>query len=346
VHRQPAACRRNRAPGPTVPEARPGLSLAPAREVSTEIFRKPHVLNLKDLSKPANSGLRAALLMCLAVATFSCLDATAKFAGQHVHAMEVVWFRYLGHVLFACLFFRIWSNTAFLAMKRPGLQVLRGVLLLGSTLFNFIALQYLQLAETVSIMFAAPFVVTILAGPFLNEWAGPRRWAAIVVGFAGVLVITQPGTDRLHWAIFLSITSMCCYACYAIMTRKLAAYESHESMLLWSAIIALVVLTPALPFVWTTPEGTAMWTALVATGFFGAFGHFMLIRAFHLADAPSLAPFTYTQIVWMVLIGYLAFDDVPDAATLAGSAIIICSGLYLLYRERKVGGRKSATNTQ
>lgn len=285
-----------------------------------------------------NTGLVAALLMCGAVALFSMLDATAKYLGQTVHPLEVTWFRYFGHVVFAALFFRLWSHWSFLRTTRPLLQGIRGIFLLGSTVLNFFALRYLQLAETVSIMFAAPFVVTVLAGPFLNEWAGRRRWTAIVIGFIGVLIITQPFGGTLHWAMLLSIASMGCYACYALMTRKMAASESHESMLLWSALVALLVLTPTLPAVWTMPASPLIWIGLGATGFFGALGHFLLIRAFHLSDAPSLAPFAYTQIVWMVLIGYLVFDDTPGLATLFGASIIISSGLYLLYRERKVSG--------
>ena len=209
--------------------------------------------------------------------------------------------------------------------------------MLGATYFNFLALRHLQLAETVSIMFAAPFVVTALAGPLLNEWAGPRRWAAIAVGFVGVLVITQPGSGPINWAIILSVASMVCYASYALMTRKLASHESSESLLLWSAVVAFVILTPMLPQVWTMPGSGATWALLLGTGFFGAVGHFLLIRAYTLADAPTLAPFMYTHIIWMVGLGYLMFGDIPGTSTMAGAAIIISSGLYMLYR-RKSGG--------
>lgn len=290
-------------------------------------------------SLPANQGVRAALLLCAAFFLFSLLDSSAKYASQFVPTLEVTWFRYTTHIVFACLYFRVWSNPGLMNTRRPVMQTVRGLFLLGSTFFNFLALRHLQLAETVSIMFAAPFVVTALAGPLLNEWAGPRRWAAIVVGFIGVLVITQPGSGPVNWAIVLSLASMFCYACYALMTRKMAGQETHESMLMWSAAVAFVLLTPALPSVWVTPPDATLWAVLIGTGFFGAFGHLLLIRAYNLADAPTLAPFMYTHIIWMTTLGYLVFGDTPGPSTIAGAAIIISSGLYLLYRERKAGGQ-------
>jgi len=283
----------------------------------------------------ANNNFAAALLLCSAFFLFALLDSSAKYLGQSIDVLEVTWFRYATHVLFAALYFRVWTNRSILKTARPIQQIVRGSFLLGSTYFNFLALKHLQLAETVSIMFAAPFVVTALAGPLLNEWAGPRRWAAIAVGFIGVLIITQPGSGPINWAILLSMASMFCYACYALMTRKLAVSESNESMLMWSALVALFVLTPVLPEVWTMPDNATTWGLLLATGFFGAFGHLLLIRAYALADAPTLAPFMYTHIIWMVSLGYLVFGDVPGASTMIGAAIIISSGLYLLYRERK-----------
>ena len=278
------------------------------------------------------------MLICGAFALFSLLDASAKFAGREVPPLEVVWFRYATAVLFACLYFRIWSNWHLLKTRQPFRQILRGCFLLGSTYLNFLALRHLQLAETVSIMFAAPFVVTALAGPLLNEWAGPRRWGAIVVGFAGVLVITQPGSGPMNSAVLLSVGGMFCYAFYALMTRRMAGQESHESMLLWSAFVAFVIVTPMMPPIWQTPREPVLWILLLGTGFFGAFGHFLLIRAYNLADAPTLAPFMYVQILWMVGLGYVVFGDTPGPSTLIGAAIVISSGLYLLYRERKVGG--------
>lgn len=276
-------------------------------------------------------------MICSAFASFSVLDTLAKYASGYVHTLEVVWFRYAGHILFACIYFRIWSQWRIMRTERPWMQILRGIFLLGATFLNFLALRYLQLAETTAIMFAAPFVMTALAGPLLNEWAGPRRWAAIVVGFIGVLIVTQPGSGPLNWAVLYSVGAMLCYAFYSLMTRLMASGESHASMLLWSAAIALVILTPAVPSVWTTPPTLSVWMALLATGLVGGFGHWLFIRAHDMADVPTLAPYNYTAMVWMVLLGYAVFGDVPGPSTIVGATVIICSGLYLLYRERKVG---------
>lgn len=282
--------------------------------------------------------LTGILLIIGAVACFACLDTIAKFASRSVPPLEVVWFRFATHLVLAIVIFRLWKNRHFVKTKRPVLQFIRALTLLGSTLFNFIALQYLQLAETMSIMFAGPLLVTALAGPVLGEWAGPRRWGAIAVGFVGVLVVTQPGTDGLHWAVFFSIASMISYALYALLTRILTETDSVQGMLIISAAVAVLAMTPSAVIEWTMPPDALTWGLLLVTGVFGGFGHWLLIKAHAIVPAPVLAPFFYTQIVWMVGLGYLVFADLPGRTTVIGAAIIISSGLYLLYRERRVKG--------
>jgi drug/metabolite transporter (DMT)-like permease len=213
------------------------------------------------------------------------------------------------------------------------LQAGRSLLLLASTALNFIALQYLQLTETVSIMFATPLLVALLAGPLLGEWAGPRRLAAIGVGFLGVLVVTRPGFG-LHPAAFLSLTGAVCYALYSIATRVLAGSDSSATTMFYSGLAGVLLVAPVVPWVWSVPASGLVWLMMIVLGAMGAFGHWLLILAHARAPAPVLAPFIYTQIIWMIALGFLVFGDLPDGWTLAGSAIVIASGLYLLYRER------------
>jgi len=245
-----------------------------------------------------------------------------------------VWVRYIGSIVFVSLFVNPWTTPGVTRTRRPWLQAGRSVLLLGSTALNFIALQYLQLTESVSIMFATPLLVALLAGPMLGEWAGPRRLAAIAVGFVGVLVVTRPGLGGLHPAAFLSLGSAVCYALYSVTTRMLAGADSSATTMFYSGLAGVLLVTPLVPFVWSLPDAALGWTLMILLGACGAFGHWLLILAHARAPAPVLAPFIYTQIVWMIILGFLVFGDLPDGWTLAGSAIVIASGLYLLHRER------------
>lgn len=271
-----------------------------------------------------------------AVACFAFLDAVAKYASQFVPPLEVVWFRFATHLVFAVFIFRLWARRDLLSTGRPVLQVVRAFALLFSTFFNFLALQYLQLAEAMSIMFAGPLLVTALAGPILGEWAGRRRWAAILVGFAGVLVVTRPGLGGLHWAVIYSVLAMISYAFYALLTRILTRTDSIQGMLIISAGVATLAMTPVAAQVWVTPPSWHIWGLLLLTGAFGGFGHWLLIKAHTAVPAPVLAPFFYSQIVWMVGLGYIVFGDLPGVTTILGATIVIGSGLYLLYRERQL----------
>jgi drug/metabolite transporter (DMT)-like permease len=178
--------------------------------------------------------------------------------------------------------------------------------------------------------------VAILSGPVLGEWIGPRRWAAVIVGFLGVLVVTQPWSGAMHWSMGLSLIGACCYAVYNLLTRMLAGHDSAATTSIYSVAFGAVVASVLVPMVWTTPQSLWVVAGMIAIGVFGALGHWLLIIAHGLAPAGILAPFIYTQIVWMTALGWLVFAQVPAANTLAGAAIVIASGLYLLYRERVV----------
>jgi len=292
------------------------------------------VRHLPISAEEAAQRLRGIALICLAMILFSLLDTSAKFASAYVPTLEVVWARYAFSVVFAIIFLRSWARPADYLTRRPLMQTLRAVFLLGSTVLNFLAIRYLQLAETAAITFAAPLLVTALSGPILGEWPGPRRWAAVVVGFVGVLIIVQPEPGAFQPAALYSVAAAFCYAGYALTTRTLSATETPAGMLVYGSLLAVVVLTPALPAVGEIPPDWLVAAALVATGLFGAIGHFCLIHANRLAPAPVLAPFQYTQILWMPILGYLVFNDIPGMATLIGAAVVVASGLYILYRER------------
>jgi drug/metabolite transporter (DMT)-like permease len=277
-------------------------------------------------------------LMCGAVTCFAFLDTTAKYLNLYMSTFQVVWARYTGAFLFPFIVSNPWTRPGLMRTTRPVLQIGRSVLLLGSTVGNFAALRYLQLDEAIALVFSTPFFVAALSGPILGEWVRWRRWTAIAVGFVGVLVVTRPGSGAFQPAALLSLGAALCYALYSIATRVLARTDSNETTLFYSNIVGALALAPVVPFVWTSPTDPIVIALMVATGAIGSFGHYLLIAAHRNAPAAVLSPFIYTEIVLVILLGYLVFGDLPNRWTIVGSAIVVASGLYLIHREAKVRG--------
>jgi drug/metabolite transporter (DMT)-like permease len=281
--------------------------------------------------------LAAILLMLVAGALFSALDASAKYlVHTGIRPEFVSWMRFLVHVVLVLFIFRAWSNRAVFRTRSPTLQIVRGFGLFGSTFFNFAALQTLQLAEGIAIAFLSPMLITALAGPVLGEWAGWRRWLAVLAGLAGVLVITRPGLGSFEVGHLLAIASTVSYAVYVLLTRKLAATETSESLILYPALTPVLFMAPAMPAAASMPAEPWLWGLLLFLGVLGGLGHYLIIRAHKMASATALAPYPYMQALWSTLAGYLVFGDLPDRWTVAGATIIIASGLYIVQREQRL----------
>lgn len=274
-------------------------------------------------------------LMMIAFLLFSLLDTTAKWLNHLIPTPQTVWARYTFSVLFVLVVINPGTKPGVLKTKKPVLQFWRSMFLFISTLLNFIAINYLQLSQTISIAFAAPLIVALLSGPLLGEHVSRDRLIAIIVGFIGVLVVARPGFGGIHPIAILSIIGVVCYAMYVVMTRHLAAHDSTETTLVYSGMVGAILLTPVMFWIWRNPPDLFSALMMGALGLYAAVGHFALIRAHRFTPAYILTPFIYTQLIWMSLFGYLVFGDVPDRFTLIGGTIVIGSGLYLLMRERR-----------
>jgi drug/metabolite transporter (DMT)-like permease len=264
-------------------------------------------------------------LVSITFACFAVLDTTAKWLVRSLPVLEVVWLRFVGHVLF----------TALLLAPRYGMRLLRGLMLFSMTGLNFWALQYLQLAETGAVQFAVPILIALFGAWLLGERLDAPRWIAIGVGFAGVLLIVRPGTGGFHPAILLAIGNAVLYALFNLLTRRLAATDRPEATQFVSALSAAVLLTPVGLAVWQAPASLAEWLLIGVLGLSGGIGHWLLAVAHRFAPASVLAPFLYQQVLWMTLFGWLVFGDVPGLTVIAGTAVVVASGLYLIARERR-----------
>lgn len=288
-------------------------------------------------SKPgtAHAPFLGIALMCLAVMSFAITDTTAKWLTGHTNVFVVVWARYVSHFALALLVFNPWSVPGLLRTSRPLLQIGRSALLFATTALNFTALQFLQLDQTVSIMFSIPFFVALFAGPILGEQVGRRRWIAILVGFSGILLVVRPGAGGIHPAAILCLCAAATYALYAITTRMLAKTDSSATTLFYTSLVGSIAASLPLPFVWETPHEPLVLGAMLELGLVAGIGHFLLILAHARAPAATLAPFIYTQIISMIGLGWLVFGQVPSLWTLAGASIVIASGAYLLVVEAR-----------
>lgn len=290
----------------------------------------------ETLELPGRDRFRAIGLMILAVSFFACVDATAKYlvTRAQVPVVQVVWMRFLGQMAAIVLAMGLIAMPRLLTTRKLGAQAIRSILLLASTVLNFAALQTLRLDQTLTIQFLAPLMVALLAGPLLGEWVGWRRMLAIVTGFLGILVVIRPGFEAVPVGVVYALGCMVAYACFMLITRYISAYDAAEVTLTYSMLAGVVGMAPFALQAWVWPQDTLTVLLSISLGFWAALGHFIFILAYRLAPASTLAPFIYTQLLAMALLGFLVFGDVPDHWTIVGSTIVIGSGIYLVHRER------------
>lgn len=273
---------------------------------------------------------------------FAMIDISAKWMVQAgLPVGEVVFVRYVGHFVLVVVLFLPSQGRELWQMKRPGLTLLRGFMLMCGTTGNFVALQYLPLTVTTSIFFISPLLVTALSALVLKETVGPRRWAAIVLGLIGVLVITRPWGAEFHWAMIISCIPPAVTSVYTLITRQLAGQESPDTMQFWAALVPLGAVAPFALGGWVWPSDPITWGLFICIGFFGWLGHQLFTLAHRYAGASTLAPLTYVHIIYMSAASWLIFHQPPVIWTLIGAIIIIGSGLFIWLRERQLGAKPS-----
>ena len=282
---------------------------------------------------PAASTHAGILLVVVGITMFAVLDVLSKILGQSLSVVQIIWVRFLLFVPFAlALAWRPGQGIAWRSAT-PALQAIRAVVLLVEMWFFLSAFAAIPLADAHAIGAFAPLLVTALSVPFLGERVGWRRWAAIGVGFGGIMLILRPGFAELTLPILYAVVGALLWAVYQILLKIVGRRDSAATTGVWTAAIGAVGASAIGPFFWTAPDAQG-WMLLVVAAFLGGAGHIVYSKAFTLAPASVLQPFTYLLLVYAALFGWLLFGDIPDRWTLAGAALVVASGLYTIHRER------------
>jgi drug/metabolite transporter (DMT)-like permease len=277
---------------------------------------------------------QAVVCMVAAQLIFTVMDVTVKLLSEGFGAAQILWGFFAAFALTASL--DAARQGAFSELRetgRPGLHLLRALLLPANMACMVLALHLLPIATVTTVTLTFPLIVTALSVPLLGEAVGPRRWAAVAVGFLGVLVVIRPGAAVFDPAALIALAAGSTYALYLVLTRLLSRSDSPRAIALATAWTGLVVFSIALPFDWRTPSGgDAVLLGIVALA--GTVGHRLVIAAFARAPASALQPFTYLQVIWATVAGLLVFNDFPDGMTMLGAGVIAASGLYIWARDR------------
>jgi drug/metabolite transporter (DMT)-like permease len=276
-----------------------------------------------------SGAVAGALLMILAVTCFTALDTILKYLVQRHDPWFLAFGRNLFQVLYLVALMPFFGARRMLAMKRPAVHVGRGALLLLTTVFIVLALRHLPMSQTYAITFSTPLIATVLAALVLHEHPSLRRWLFIVAGFGGVLVALQPTAPEAGLHLLYPLAMASANAMFHVLTRYAGRDEDPFALLFYVAFFALVMVAPALPWIWEAMTPSE-WGLLALGGAFGTLAHLFLIEAFRRAPTAVVSPMIYTQIVSAMIFGFVVFGEIPTAATLLGAAIVAASGIALI----------------
>ena len=279
--------------------------------------------------------MKAITFNLLAWIMLPIMDGFAKYLSSDLPVLQITWARYFFTVTFTLPIMFFFYNKQLVWTDKPKLQLLRGVILLFANICFFYAISVISLAKALTLAFIAPLIVTALSPVLLGERVGVRRWAAVILGFLGSLVVIRPGFVELNLASFAALGTGVMYGFYLIITRKLSTYDNPLLTLLLTGLVGAIIISLAMPFVWIKPT-LNQWSMMAGIGVFACIGHLFLILSLKYADASKLAPFSYFEIVTNIIIGYYFFNHFPDSWTFIGLFIIISSGIYIFKRENQI----------
>ena len=281
---------------------------------------------------PTDDPFRAIVLAVSATVLFGSADTISKYLSGSLPIVEFIWIRYVIFLAMALILVGRRPRRS-VRPRNPGLQVTRGLCVVASSILFVHGVRQMTMAQATTISFLSPLLITILSIPLLGEVVGARRWAAVAAGMLGMLIVVRPGMGGFQPAALFGVASAFCWALALIITRKISSSDAPQTTVLWSAAIGTAILSAMLPFevVWPTPKqlGLSLVLGVLASG-----GQWMVILAHRIAPASLLAPFFYGQLLWVTVLGFLVFGNLPDSWTLTGAGIIIASGLYTVHRER------------
>ncbi len=295
----------------------------------------------RNLELSANQ--RAAVgWLFVGITLFATMDAAAKWVAKTYPLTAAVWLRYLVPTLLVGSYLVATRGWKFAHAARPGIQILRGITLVISTLCFWTALSHLPLVEAATVSFIGPTMVVVFAAFLLGERPQRTHWIALAIGFIGVLIALRPGLTHTGIGAIAALASAAFYSLYLVLTRKVADQADALVLLLHANAIGALALTVLAPATARMPNIAAEWIILPLLGIFGAAGHWCMIKAYSHADAATLAPFMYAQLLVATFYGWLIYDNLPDGFTLLGMLIILASGLYVLNEGRKTARRARA----
>ncbi len=279
--------------------------------------------------------LKGVLFFITAIFLISVVDTICKVFTKDLHSIQLVWGYFVGINLILSIFFFLKGEklSKLRATDRLFLQILRPAFLVCSISSLFFGLTYMPIAEATAIGFVAPLFITALSVPLLKEKVDIHRWSAVTVGLVGVIIIVQPGGDFWHFASIMPLLAALFFALFQIMTRLLSATENTYTTLFYTGLGGLGWSSLMLPFVWVIPS-KIHFLVFFATGLMGALAHLCMISAFDRAEASFLAPYNYTKLLWVAVLGYWVFGDIPSLDMWIGALVIVLAGFYVLYREK------------
>jgi drug/metabolite transporter (DMT)-like permease len=278
---------------------------------------------------------RGILLALSAMLMFGLMDAASKYLSARYPTPQIIWLRYVFTIPLVLLVLAPQGISRSVRSARPGLQILRSCLLvleIGLVVWCF---GQMPLADVHALLALTPLAVTALSVPILGERVGASRWAAVGVGFLGVMIILRPGLSVVQPAALVVLASVLLYGPYQVLTRMVGRSDSAQTSLLWQLVIGAALVSFVVPFAWRVPE-PQHWPLFVMVAALGGTAHYLMIRALQLAPAAVIQPFSYTLLLWAVVIGYIGFGDLPDIWTLAGAAAIVGAGVFTAVREHRL----------